>query len=181
MHIFLIGPASVGKTTVGKVLAEALKLEFVDIDLEFCNRIESIGDYIRNAGYPAYCEANSKLVEQLLSEKTECTVFATPSGFLVHEHAPQLIEKHLRLIEQHTSVLLLPAKDPGSVVDVIVSRQTERYGDAVDPEDQRARFLDRFEKYRNYGDVKIFSMESPDAIVQKILLELEEKGLLPIR
>lgn len=176
MHLFLIGPASVGKTTVGRLLAEALRLEFVDVDLEFCNRIEPIGDYIKSSGYPAYCETNSRLVDELLSEKKESTIFATPSGFLVHEHAPQLVEKHLRLLAQHTSILLLPAKDPRSVVDIIVSRQTERYGDGVDPKGQKMRFLERFEKYKNYGDIQIFSMETPDTIVQKILLELEGRG-----
>ena len=32
--LFLVGPMGVGKTTIGKVLAESLGLEFVDSDRE---------------------------------------------------------------------------------------------------------------------------------------------------
>lgn len=174
MHIFLIGPASVGKSTVGKLLAEALGWEFVDIDQEFCERIQPIGDYLEKNGYLAYCEANSILVDQLLSEKTKAAVFAAPSGFLVHQDAPHLIERHQRLLSQYISVLLLPAEDPESFAEIIVQRQIQRYGNAVNPEEQRKRFLDRVEKYKKYGDIKIFSMEPPQAIVGEILIKMKD-------
>ena len=170
-NIFFIGPASVGKSTAAKLLAEKLGRTFVDIDKEFCERIALIGDYLNANGYEAYCEANSALVGQLLLENPENTVFATPAGFLAHEKSPHLVAKHLKLIKQGVSVLLLPDKDPQKGIDVIVARQLARWHD-VEEQDQRFKFLDRFEKYKNYGDIQIFSMESAEVIVELILKEL---------
>jgi shikimate kinase len=167
-NIFLVGPASVGKSTAAELLAHRIGYRFVDIDREFCRRLEPIPLCVREKGYPAYCEANSALTDRLVAEYGEGTVFATPSGFLVHEGSPHLVEKHLRLIEGGISVLLLPDVDPQKGVDTVVARQLARWDD-LNAETERRRFLERFEKYRNYGDIKIFSLEEPEVIVESIL------------
>lgn len=166
-NVFFIGPASVGKSTAAALLASKIGYGFVDIDREFCKRIALIPNYVHSKGYPAYCEANSALTDELINEHPRATVFATPSGFLVHEQSPHLVEKHLGLITTGISVLLLPDTDPRKGVDVIVARQVSRWSD-VKPEQERQRFLSRFEKYKHYGDVKIFSMEQPESIVGMI-------------
>lgn len=173
-NIFLIGPASVGKTTVGKLLAEKLGYKFVDIDKEFCERIDFIPVYVNSKGYPAYCETNSMLVEQLLSENKDKTVFATPSGFLVHEKSPEIVEQNAKLIDAHITVLLLPDRDSNACVDIVVERQMKRHND-VDRDTERKRFLERSEKYKKYGDIQIYSMEPPENIVSEILGSLSSK------
>src|SRR6266481_3851584 len=110
-NIFFIGPASVGKSTIGKLLADSINYHFIDIDGEFCKRIKLIPDYIHASSYAAYCEANSKLTDELIKENPERTIFATPSGYLVHEDSPHLIKKHLTVIREGISVLLLPSED----------------------------------------------------------------------
>src|ERR1019366_10562520 len=139
-NIFLIGPASVGKTTTGRLLAQKLGRRFVDVDFRFCEQIGLITDYICEFGYEAYCEANSKLVDDLISEYPASTIFATPSGFLVHESSPLLVEKHLGVIGSGLSVLLLPSADPEESADMIVQRQLDRHPH-MDAPSQRARSI----------------------------------------
>jgi shikimate kinase len=170
-NIFFVGPASVGKSTVGKLLAEKLDYVFVDIDQEFRERIALIPDYVKSKGYVEYCEANSILTDKLIEENRERTVFATPSGFLVHDYSPHLIEKHLNILKNYVSILLLPHRNPHEAVDLMIQRQRDRWGD-VKPEIERTRFLERFEKYKNYGDIQIYSLESPEVIVEEILFQL---------
>lgn len=170
-NVFFVGPASVGKSTIAELLAHKIRYKFVDIDREFCNRVELIPVYVNSKGYPAYCEANSALVDELVSENPEETVFATPSGFLVHEESSHLVEKHLTLIGAGISILLLPDKDPYKGVETIVARQVNRWND-VKPERERQKFLSRFDKYKSYGDIKIFSMENPEFITSMIIEEL---------
>lgn len=170
-NIFFVGPASVGKSTNAELLARKIGCKFVDIDKEFCRRIELIPVYVNSKGYPAYCEANSKLTDELISENPEATVFATPSGFLAHEESPHLVEKHIKVIRSGVSVLLLPDEDPYKGVEIVVARQISRWND-IEPEKERQRFLSRFAKYRNHGDIKIFSMESPEVITDLIVQKL---------
>ena len=170
-NIFFVGPASVGKTTVGELLAEKLNYKFVDIDAEFRKRIALIPDYVKSKGYVEYCEANSILTDKLIEENQERTVFATPSGFLVHDYSPHLIEKHLNMLKNYISILLLPHRNPLEGVDLIIKRQADRWGD-VKPEVERTRFLERFEKYKNYGDIQAYSQESPEIIAEEILSKL---------
>ena len=164
----MIGPASVGKSTVGVLLAEKLGYEFVDIDKEFCKRVGLIPEVVKSEGYASYCEKNSKLTDLLIAENVQKTVFATPSGYLVHEESPQLVEKHIKVIGSGISVLLLPGPDPDAEVDTIVARQVSRWRD-VEPDNERQRFLARFEKYKKHGDIKIFSKELSEVIVEEIL------------
>jgi shikimate kinase len=170
-NIFFIGPASVGKTTIGKLLAKKIGYSFVDIDKEFCERIELIPKYIKTNGYAGYSEANSLLTDTLIQENPTSTVFATPSGFLVHEDSPHLIDKHLETIRKGISILLLPSDNPTEGVEVVVQRQLNRWNDTHE-ESERNRFLERFEKYKNYGDIKIFSLESPTLITELISQKL---------
>ena len=171
-NIFFIGPASVGKTTVGKLLAQKIGYDFIDIDKVFCERVALIPDYIKVKGYAGYCETNSSLTDSLIEEHPTGTVFATPSGFLAHEDSPHLIKKHLNVISCGISVLLLPSPDPLNGVDAVVQRQSQRWKD-VTPEIERERFLARFGKYKDHGDIKVFSLESPDLIADAICGELK--------
>ena len=171
-NIFLIGPASVGKSTIGTLLSQKLGWDFIDIDLEFCGRIALIPDYIKSHDYATYSKTNSDLARTLVSENPTNTVFATPSGFLVHEDLPQIVERNLELIKDHVSVLLLPGKDSQKYVDTIVQRQLDRWNDC-DAKKEGERFLERFEKYKQYGDIQVFSNEPPDIIVEKVMDELK--------
>lgn len=173
-NIFMIGPASVGKSTVGEMLAKKIGYHFVDIDMEFCREIQLIPDYINEFGYVSYSEANAELTGKLIKENSARTVFATPAGYLVHEIAPHIAEKNRRVIGGGISVLLLPSEDPAQGVHEIVRRQMLRWDDAEENK-EREKFLARSEKYKNYGDIKIFSLEEPEVIAAKIMNELMRK------
>ena len=171
-NIFLVGPASVGKSTNGKLLAKRLGFKFVDIDLYFCDQIALIPDYINKHGYAAYCHRNSELTDDLIKRFAKQTVFATPSGFLVHQDSPDLVKKHIKLIDTDaTSVLLLPSDDPLDTVNMIVDRQTTRWPD-IDPVVERQRYICRHKKYKQLGTIKIIGQYKPDEIVDLLVAKL---------
>ena len=168
-NIFFIGPASVGKSTVAKLLAEELGYNFVDVDLAFCERIALIPDYIDTNGYVAYCQRNSELVDQLLLEYPTKTVFATPSGFLVHEQSPDLVAKHSMLVNENAlSVLLLPSKDPHQTAELIAQRQKVRWPE-INKQTEIERYIARHKKYKSYGKLKIVGLYSPKQTVDLIM------------
>ncbi len=171
-NIFLIGPASVGKSTVGEILAKRLGYNFVDIDLVFCKAIALISDYINEHGYVAYCQRNSTLVDELIARHPSKTVFATPSGFLVHEDSPELIKKHLQIINKNAySVLLLPSEDPLLSAELIANRQATRWPE-MSKSHQHQRYIARHAKYKHYGSVKIIGLYTPEETVELVIKQL---------
>ncbi len=171
-NIFLVGPASVGKSTVGELLAKRLGYDFVDIDLVFCKEIALVSDYINEHGYVAYCQRNSTLVDELIAQNPSKTVFATPSGFLVHEDSPELIEKHLQIIDKNAySVLLLPSEDPLLTADLIADRQTTRWPE-MSKSHQRQRYIARHAKYKHYGSIKVVGLYTPQETVAIVMKQL---------
>ncbi|XKT74899.1 MAG: shikimate kinase [Patescibacteria group bacterium UBA2103] len=167
-NLFLIGPASVGKTTAGTSLAKRLDKNFIDIDEEFCTQIAPISEYLKEYGYESYCEANSELALKLTKENPKDIIFATPSGFLVHEKSPHLVQKHLKLLKEYgVSILLLP---PESFADQIAARQIKRWN--LDFEKEKQKFLDRHAKYKQYGDIQIDPSKDKETIVEEIIQKL---------
>ena len=56
--LFLLGPGGVGKSTLGAAMARQSGWPLLDLDLQFCDRIQDITDFIAANGYPAYRAAN---------------------------------------------------------------------------------------------------------------------------
>lgn len=172
MRIFLIGPGGVGKSTCGVILADILSYDFIDLDTEFCNRIENINVYINSEGYKKYCFKNSELFYDLLEKSSENSVFALSSGFLVHENLDKLISKHKQTLkEQGISILLLPSDSLEESLKVVVERQLSR-GFNLKEDKEKTKFTRRFPKYKKFGDIKIFSYDIPEIIAKQIEKEI---------
>ena len=56
--IRLIGPGGAGKSTIGALLAERLKVPFLDLDRHLAGRVGDISEYINRHGYDAHAREN---------------------------------------------------------------------------------------------------------------------------
>ena len=168
MKVFLIGPGGVGKSTSGKILAEKLGYELVDLDLEFMNRVGHIGSFIESFGYEQYAYKNSELFYSLLDNSNTNFVFVLSSGFLVHKGLKELVSKHSKTLKiSGTSVLLLPSKDINEAVEIVVKRQINR-GFGLKEEYERKKIEERYIKYSNFGDIKIYCHDTPENIAEEM-------------
>jgi len=174
--VFLIGPGGVGKTTSGELLAQRLKYNFVDLDREFCDRIENISIHIKRYGYTSYCLKNSELFFGLLPQCSENTIFVLSSGFLVHEGMNQLTQKHHEALRNKgITVRLLPSASLEESTAIVVGRQLRR-GFGLQEDSEREKFQKRYLLYREMGDVRVYSAGNPKEIAE--LMEEELKNLL---
>lgn len=166
MHLFIIGPGSVGKTTVGAILAKKLNQPFIDLDEQFMKNIGHIGDYIDTNGMLAYRERNTELLADLLNIADQKTVFALSSGFLVPDINPDLVKRNEKLLAKHgRTVLLLPASTPEEAVDEVVRRAMTRPYLNARPKREREKYLARHQQYQEYkSDIQIYSAASPETI-----------------
>ncbi len=172
MKIFLIGPGGVGKSTCGEILANLLGYNFIDLDVEFCKRVENVGSYINSYGYEKYCLENSKVFYDILSQPWENFVFALSSGFLIHENMDELTLKHKKTLKDiWISVLLLPSESLDESMEIVVKRQLSR-GFSLQEDKEKTKFIQRFPKYIKMWDIKIFSKDNPELIAQKMKKEI---------
>ena len=155
-HIFLIGPGGVGKSTLGMALARQLDRPLLDLDLEFCSRIGTIGPYIAAHGYQAYRQANLDLALELARALAEPTVFVTPSGFLAAQPHSDDYQTASALVATGYAITLLPTLDLALATAIVVERQMQR-GFTSDREGEMAKFRHRFHIYRDAGDMLVVS------------------------
>ena len=122
-------------------MANLLGYNFIDLDVEFCKRVENVGSYISNKRYEKYCLENSKLFYEILSQHLENFVFALSSGFLIHENMEELILRHKQTLKElGISVLLLPSESLDEGVEIVVKRQLSRGFDLKEDREKQNLF-----------------------------------------
>ncbi|MEI6424824.1 MAG: shikimate kinase, partial [Lentisphaerota bacterium] len=177
-RIFIIGPGGVGKTTCGRIFANKISYDFIDLDSEFMERIGNIGDYIESNGYLNYCRENSKLFYELLKEQNTNIVFVLSSGFLVHGDVDSNLKKHANSIRDlGFSILLLPSESLEKTEEIVVARQLSR-GLNCQENRERQKIKNRFHIYLKFGDIKVFSADSPESIAEIMKQRYQENAEL---
>lgn len=169
--IFLLGPGGVGKSTLGRQLAEKLGWGLVDLDLEFCERLETIGKFIASHGYERYRAENLALAKHLVTANPAPHIFVTPSGFLAAQAGTYDYDEARRLVSTGYGIVLLPSLDIEVATAVVVERQLKRGFGFQDATEDR-KFRERFPIYLKEGNALVASMERPadvaDAVIRSI-------------
>jgi len=82
MILYLVGISCVGKTTVGKMLAEKIGFSFFDLDLEIQNYYKKPIERIQDDCFTMneYREKASVVLDYLFSKNIDSVISGTPSG-----------------------------------------------------------------------------------------------------
>ena len=165
--IVLIGLMGAGKTTIGRHLAEALGMPFVDSDDEVVRAAGcSIQDIFEVYGEAAFRDVETRVITRLL-EEGPC-VIATGGGAYMNPETRDHI--------QRLAISVWLRAD----LDILVSRTTGRTGRTLlgdgDPTDKLQQLMDlRYPTYANADIVVETGAESAEKTtkrVQTALLEL---------
>lgn len=90
-NVYLVGPMGVGKSTIGRLLANELKLEFVDTDKEIEHRAGADIPWIFDVeGEDGFRLRESRVLEEL-ADKAGC-VFATGGGIVLSPDNRKIIK-----------------------------------------------------------------------------------------
>ena len=169
--LILLGPGGVGKSTLGRHLAQELQSRLIDLDLEFCDRIGIIGPYIAAYGYDRYRAENLALAETLLSIVTEPTIFVTSSGFLAGVAGSNDQTRAMQIVDSGYGITLLPSLDLDSATSIVVRRQLER-GFGFEREAEDRKFRQRFSIYKDAGQMRVVSTAPPVSIAAAVAAKL---------
>ena len=178
--IFIIGPGGAGKSTVGTILARLTGYKIIDLDDEFCLKINNIRLYIKEHGYESYLMQNSFLLEKIIDEnRNDNAVIVLSSGFLSTDTRADLVKKNKEMVTKNgVSILILPSENFEITQKCIVGRQLSRgYGNTKEKE--TLKINQRFNDYIKMGDFQIFSQEEPETIARKIFIVLQQVAVIP--
>lgn len=160
-NIALIGMPSCGKTTVGRILAEKLGLEFVDSDDEIVKAVGMpIPEYFAKYGEEAFRDEESKVIKTLALRSG--TVIATGGGAVKrYENVRALMHNGtLVYIDRPIEQLLTGADRPLSSSKEAVERL----------------YRERHKLYESYGEIRADGGVSADKVAEEIITRIMTKG-----
>ena len=128
-EIILIGPIGIGKTTIGKLLAEKLKIPQITVDDVRTKYYKEIGYDEELAKfwslYQYWKPFEAHAVERLLSQYKNC-VIDFGAGHSVYEDE-MLFKRIQKILAPYQNViLLLPSSDPAESMEILNERLNER-------------------------------------------------------
>jgi len=165
MKVILIGFMGVGKTSVGKKLAEKLDLKFIDTDYEIerleCKTISEIFEYY-GEGY--FRKLENRILKKFLKE--ENIVISTGGGIITNK-------ENCNILKNEENVIFLDA-----TVETIISHLHNEINQR--PLLKNAKYLNkkiedmlstRYEKYKEVSDLLIdINDKNIDEVISQILV-----------
>ncbi len=140
--IALVGLMGVGKSSVGRRLANALDLPFRDADAEVeAAAGRSVSDIFTDLGEAAFREGERRVIARLLDQPPH--VLATGGGAFMHDQTRELIKARaisvwlkadldvlVRRVSRKDTRPLLAGKDPMAVLEELAASRYPIYGQA---------------------------------------------------
>ena len=113
MKIFLFGVSNVGKSTVGKLLAERLGFDFVDLDEEIKKRMEiSLEEFVNTANLRWRDQKRGSIIKKIVKLEENIVLAVTPISY-AENFKTRIIADDILLIELYDP--------PKKVVDRIIT------------------------------------------------------------
>ena len=156
-NLVLIGMPGCGKTTFGKLLAEAMQRPFYDADSILAAENGCSIPALYERGEKAFREAETQVVKQLAT--LEGAVIATSSGVI-------LCEENMELLKEKGIIIFIDRK-PEKIITCINDQYRPLLGD--DKLKLFEIYKERIELYKHYANVIIGNNGASEVTVAKLL------------
>lgn len=164
--IVLIGLMGAGKTTVGRRLAQRMRLPFVDADHEIERAAGmTISDIFARFGEPYFRDGERRVIARLIDGRPK--VIATGGGAFLNEETRSLI------LDQALAVWL--DAEPSVLADRVRRRDTRPLLRGRDPEEVLTELAQVRNPFYALAPIRVQSIAAPhDATVDEILKALHQ-------
>lgn len=105
-HITFIGMPSAGKTKVGRMLAEKLGVDFIDIDEQIVasQGAKNLQEIVDRLSPEQFAELEARVAIETVKGLSRPTVIATGGSMVYYDDAMRVFRKHTRVIHLHASL-----------------------------------------------------------------------------
>lgn len=168
MRIILIGPRSVGKSTVGKILAGKAKVKHFDLDDYADSKLGDLDEYIQKKGIDSYRTIERKFLLQL-AKKLPAKFVLSVGGGTVASQMRRISESNCKSLKRlGTIVYLAPSRGVPSAVRTLRARERKRKG-SQSYRHTSELYKMRMPIYEKICDIKIIAgNKHPELIAGKI-------------
>ena len=168
MHIFLIGMAGAGKTSLGSRLARTLNMRFVDTDVRVSELLGmSVNDIFATLGEPFFRNAETAALTELAVQPP--SIVSTGGGVCT-------VPENVTIMKNHGVIIHIDRPIDQILSDIKMDRRPNLAGG--DHEDVIALYNRRIGYYRNCADYKLdnskgylMGVQNLVSIVNKIMEE----------
>lgn len=161
MNVALIGMSGVGKSRLGKLLAEKLYYDFIDIDKIMENSCgKKVQEIINSLGDAKFIEAEEKAV--LSIEKPHNTIIAPGGSVVYSEKAMNHLRSISKIIFLNAPLEEIRTRTPDFSARGIVGLK-DRTIEAV--------FEERLPLYRKYADITIDLQHYTDKEIVELIIK----------
>jgi shikimate kinase len=168
-NIFLVGPMGVGKTTIGRMLAKELGLEFYDSDHEIERRAGADISWIFDVeGEEGFREREAHVIDEL--SHMNGVLVATGGGSVLHQENRQNLQSRGVVVFLDTSLELQVKRTEKDKKRPLLQR-----GDRVEVLEKLKQ--ERHPVYEEVADLRVFVGDgSSRRLVSSILQKLKDEG-----
>jgi shikimate kinase/3-dehydroquinate synthase len=159
MFLFLYGPSGSGKSTTGKLLAESLNIQFLDLDAEIENITgQTISRFMDEKGEAAFREAEKRVLHKSINNAEK--VIALGGGTL-------LDDDNRTLVKSKGPVIFLDA-DPSILTARLAQDANQRPLLDGELETSLKLLLEKREAHYNSFPLRVDASRQPDQVVRDI-------------
>lgn len=161
--IILIGPMGVGKTTIGRQLAELVEKQFIDADTELEKQTGAeISLIFEIEGESGFRKRESKIIDKLT--QIEEAVLATGGGVVLSKRNRELIRSRGLVVYLHADI------------DTLVKRtRRDKSRPLLQKGDKRSTIIGIMEErepiYRQIADLIVETDDRPPALIAKQIVK----------
>ncbi len=153
-NIVLVGMPASGKTTVGKLIAETLGIDFIDTDEAITQKTgKTPAELINTIGEPSFRDIESETIKEVSAMQGK--VIATGGGAILRESNRRLLKENGRIY-----FLDRPFQDILPTPDRPLSSSKEAL---------EQRYKERYPIYLQCADYRVHSVKTPEACLKLIM------------
>lgn len=179
--ICISGPPGIGKSAIGRKVAEKLGTPFYDLDdlvaEKYC--VKTSREVIQEKGTKFFQELSHTCLKEILEKNKGTYILGFGGATIVHLEKGDLKDKNKELVEKYAfTICLLPSEDITKSVEILWLRQNDgkRLTGIKNAEEFQSYLKERMTGYIESADLVVYtSRASIEKIVFKILEFLDQR------
>jgi len=120
------GPPAVGKSTIGKLVADELNFDFFDLDNEIAKeaKVKTTKDVIQEKGHKYFKKVQNECLKRITETSPVDNYVLAAGGEIVRPgYNSDIIEQNRQLLKKYTyNICLLPSQDLDEAVNILYPR-----------------------------------------------------------